>query len=347
MIDCRTLLRAAAYITAFGLGDSRPASAAEPIRVGDINTYSALPAFALPYRNGWQLALAEINDKGGVLGRSLEIVPRDDGGNAGNALTVANELAVRENVTLLMGTFFSHVGLAVSDFARQKRMLFIAAQPLSDALTRGKGNRYTFRLRPSVSMQAKMLAEEAAKMPAKRWASVAPDYEYGKSAIVAFKEIMARKRPDVEWVAEQWLTLNKIDAGPTVQALQQTRPEGIFNVTFAAALTQFVREGAARGLFRDRTVVSLLTGEPEYLDPLKTEAPIGWLVTGYPWHAIATPEHKAFLKAYLPKFNDYPRLASVVGYATMKAVAAILARAGSTDTDKMVEAAGGVGVDTP
>lgn len=81
MIDRRTLLRAAAYITAFGLGDSRPAPAAEPIRVGDINTYSALPAFALPYRNGWQLALAEINDKGGVLGRSLEIVPRDDGGN--------------------------------------------------------------------------------------------------------------------------------------------------------------------------------------------------------------------------------------------------------------------------
>ena len=325
----------------------RPAPAAESIRVGDINTYSALPAFALPYRNGWQLALAEINDSGGVLGRSLEIVPRDDGGNAGNALTAANELAVRENVTLLMGTFFSHVGLAVSDFARQKRMLFIAAQPLSDALTRGKGNRYTFRLRPSVSMQAKMLAEEAAKMPAKRWASVAPDYEYGKSAVAAFKEIMARKRPDVEWVAEQWPTLNKIDAGPTVQALQQTRPEGIFNVTFAADLTQFVREGAARGLFRDRTVVSLLTGEPEYLDPLKTEAPIGWLVTGYPWHVIATPEHKAFLEAYLPKFNDYRRLASVVGYATMKAVAAILARAGSTDTEKMVEAAEGVGVDTP
>ena len=275
------------------------------------------------------------------------MVSRDDGGSPGNALTAANELTAREDVVLLMGTFFSHVGLAVADFANQKKVLFIAAEPLSDALTWEKGNRYTFRLRPSVYMQAGMLAEEAAKMPAKRWASVAPNYEYGKSAVAAFKEIMAAKRPDIEWVAEQWPTLNKIDAGPVVQALAQANPEAIFNVTFGADLAQFVREGNTRGLFQGREVVSLLTGEPEYLDPLKAEAPQGWLVTGYPWYAIETPEHKAFLAAYQAKFNDYPRLGSVVGYSTMKAVAAIIAKAGSTETEKMLAAAEGIGVDTP
>ena len=348
MVDRRMFLRAGAVCAAlFALGGSRPAWAAEPIRIGDINSYSGLPAFTLPYRNGWQLALAEINDKGGVLGRPLEVISRDDGGNPGNALTAANELAARENVILLMGTFFSHVGLAVSDFARQKKVLFIAAEPLSDALTWEKGNRYTFRLRPSVYMQAGMLADAAAKVPAKRWAAVAPNYEYGKSAVAAFKDIMATKRPDLDWVADQWPTLNKIDAGPTVQALALARPEAIFNVTFAADLAQFVREGETRGLFKGRQVVSLLTGEPEYLDPLKSEAPEGWLVTGYPWYAIDTPAHKAFVEAYQAKFNDYPRLGSVVGYSTMKAVAAILTRAGSTDTEKMVAAAQGVGVETP
>ena len=119
MIDRRVFLLAAAAVgvAAFGLSDCLPASAAEPIRIGDINSYSGLPAFTLPYRNGWQLALAEINDKGGVLGRPLEVISRDDGGNPGNALTAANELVARENVALLMGTFFSHVGLAVSEFA--------------------------------------------------------------------------------------------------------------------------------------------------------------------------------------------------------------------------------------
>ncbi|MFO1155717.1 MAG: ABC transporter substrate-binding protein, partial [Rhodospirillales bacterium] len=219
--------------------------------------------------------------------------------------------------------------------------------PLTDALVWEKGNRYTFRLRPSVSMQAAMLAEEAAKWPAKRWASVAPNYEYGKSAVAAFKAAMAQKRPDLEWVAEQWPTQNKIDAGPTVQALAQANPEAIFNVTFGADLAQFVREGETRGLFKGREVVSLLTGEPEYLDPLKGEAPVGWLVTGYPWYAIETTAHKAFLDAYQAKFNDYPRLGSVVGYAAMRAVAAIIAKAGSTDTDKMVAAAEGIVVETP
>jgi branched-chain amino acid transport system substrate-binding protein len=344
-IDRRRFLLAGAAMAA-ALSAS-PAVAADPIRIGEINSYSGLPAFTLPYRNGWQLALEQINAKGGVLGRPLEVISRDDGGKPGDALTAANELVSRENVALLMGTFFSHVGLAVADFAAQKKILFVAAEPLSDALVWEKGNRYTFRLRPSVTMQAAMLAEEAAKWPAKRWASVAPNYEYGKSAVAAFKEIMAKKHPDIEWVAEQWPTLNKIDAGPVVQALAQANPQAIFNATFGADLSQFVREGETRGLFKGREVVSLLTGEPEYLDPLKAEAPVGWLVTGYPWYAINTPEHRAFLDAYQAKFQDYPRLGSVVGYATMQTVAAIIAKAGSTETEKMVVAAEGITVDTP
>ncbi|MBL8666092.1 MAG: ABC transporter substrate-binding protein [Rhodospirillales bacterium] len=345
IIDRRQLLLAGtALAAALAAG---PAGAAESIRIGEINSYSGLPAFTLPYRNGWQLALAQINERGGVLGRPLEVISRDDGGKPGDALTAANELVARENVVLLMGGFFSHVGLALADFAAQKRTLYIAAEPLTDALVWEKGNRYTFRLRPSVSMQAAMLAEEAAKWPAKRWATVAPNYEYGKSAVAAFKAAMAKKRPDLEWVAEQWPTQNKIDAGPTVQALAQANPEAIFNVTFGADLAQFVREGETRGLFKGREVVSLLTGEPEYLDPLKGEAPVGWLVTGYPWYAIEATAHKAFLEAYQAKFNDYPRLGSVVGYAAMQAVAAIIAKAGSTDTEKMIAAAEGIVVETP
>jgi len=347
MIDRRRFLLASAACAVPLALAGRPAGAAEPIRVGEINSYSGLPAFTLPYRNGWQLALEQINARGGVMGRPLEVISRDDAGKPGDALSAANELVARENAVLLMGTFFSHVGLAVSDFAKQKKVLFIAAEPLSDALTWEKGNRYAFRLRPSVTMQAAMLAEEAAKWPAKRWATIAPNYEYGQSAVAAFRKIMSAKRPDIEWVAEQWPPQGKIDAGPIVQALLEAKPEAIFNVTFGADLAQFVREGSTRGLFKGREVASLLTGEPEYLDPLKDEAPVSWLVTGYPWYAIETPEHKAFLDAYQAKFNDYPRLGSVVGYSTLQAVAAILAEAGSTETDRMVAAAEDITFETP
>ena len=86
----------------------------------------------------------------------------------------------------------------------------------------------------------------------------------------------------MEFVGEQWPALGKIDAGATVQALAEAKPDAIFNVTFGADLTNFVRQGNTRGLFENRAVVSLLTGEPEYLGPLGDETPEGWIVTGYP-----------------------------------------------------------------
>ncbi len=181
----------------------------------------------------------------------------------------------------------------------------------------------------------------------KRWAVVYPNYEYGQSAVAAFKALLKAAQPDVEFVAEQAPPLGKLDAGSVVQALADAKPDAIFNVLFGADLLKFVREGNTRGLFKDRTVVSVLTGEPEYLDPLRNEAPDGWIVTGYPWYGIQTPEHKAFFLAYHTKYKDYPRLGSVVGYSMIKSAVAGLKKAGSGDTAKMVAAFKGLQVDTP
>jgi branched-chain amino acid transport system substrate-binding protein len=333
--------------TLLGLSAALPAFAQGEIKVGEINSYSGLPAFTEPYRKGWQLAVEEVNAKGGIGGKKLVVISKDDGGRPADALTAANELVSREEVAMIAGAFFSHVGLALADFAKQKNVFYFASEPLTDAMVWSNGNKNTFRLRPSNYMQAAMLAEEAARLPAKRWATVAPNYEYGQSAVAVFKQLLSAKRPDIEWVGEQWPPQGKIDAGPIVQALAATRPEAILNVTFGPDLVKFVREGNSRGIFKDRSVVSFLTGEPEYLDPLKEETPEGWIVTGYPWSGIRTPEHDAFLKAYQAKYNDYPRLGSVVGYTLIKATAEILAKAGSTNVDKLTAAAEGIQFTSP
>lgn len=342
----RTFLAATAAAMA-GLAFGAAAPADETIKIGEINSYTRLPAFTQPYKNGWELAVEEINTAGGVLGQKLEVISRDDAGKPADAVKIAEELVSRDDVVMLAGTFFSHIGLAVTDFAAQKKVMFVAAEPLSDALTWAKGNRYTFRLRPNTTMQAAMLAEEAAKLGKKRWATIAPNYKYGQDAVAAFKAELLKRQPDVEFVAEQWPPLFKIDAGAEAQALANAKPDAIYNVTFGGDLAKFVREGKLRNLFVGREVVSLLSGEPEYLDALKDEAPSGWIVTGYPWYAINTPEHRAFVNAYRAKFNDYPRLGSVVGYNTFKAIAAIIQKAGSTDTDKMIAAAEGITVESP
>ena len=319
----------------------------KPIRIGEINSYKAQPAFLDPYKKAMDLAVEEVNAAGGINGRKLELVIRDDGGNPGDAVRVAEELVSREKVDLLAGGFLSHIGLALTDFAKQKKTFFLATEPLTDKIVWQNGNKYTFRLRTSTYMQAAMLVPEAAKMKKKRWAFVYPNYEYGQSAVATFKEQLKKAQPDVEFVGEQAPPLGRIDPGAVVQALADAKPDAIFNVLFGADLARFVREGNTRGLFKGREVVSLLTGEPEYIDPLKDETPEGWLVTGYPWYGIDTPEHKAFFIAYHRKYNDYPRLGSVVGYATIKALAAGLKKANSTDTEKLITAFRGLTFETP
>jgi len=340
----RLLTGASALAASFAL----PAAAQqEPIKIGELNSYKIFAAFLDPYKKGWQMAMDEVNSAGGVLGRKIEIVSRDDNGNTGDAVRAAEELLSREKVAFLIGTFPSNVGLAVADFAKQRKTLFIAGEPLTDKIVWEDGNAYTFRLRTSTYMQTAMLIPEAAKLKKKRWAIVYPNYEYGTSATAAFKKLLKEKQPDVEFVAEQAPPLGKIDAGAVVQALADAKPDAIFSSLFGPDLAKFVREGSQRGLFKGVEVFDLLGGEPEYLDPLKDEAPVGWYVTGYPWYAITTPEHKKFLDAYQAKYKDYPRLGSIVGYSlTMTAVEAIK-KAGSLDQDKLVAAMSGLKLTIP
>ena len=321
--------------------------AQSPIKIGEINSYSAIPQFTQPYKQGWQLAVEEINAQGGLLGRKVEVIARDDAGKPEEALRHAIELTSKEKVDVLAGGFLSNVGLALADHAAKNKRLFVASEPLTDAIVWDKGNRYTFRLRPSTYMQAAMLVEEAAKLPAKRWATIAPNYEYGQSAVASFKELLKAKRPDVEFVSEQWPAQGKIDAGSTLTATTAAKPDAIFNVTFGADLAKLVREGNQRNVFPKTPVVSLLSGEPEYLEVLKDETPKGWIVTGYPWDQLDNKEHASFAANYYKKFNENPKVGSVVGYATMQSIFAGIKKAGSVDNEKLLVAMRGLKFSTP
>ena len=338
-----------AGVTAWSaIGSAHAADKAKtPIKIGEINSYSTIPQFTLPYRNGWQLAVEEVNAAGGLLGRKVEVIARDDAGKPEEALRHAIELTSKEKVDVLAGGFLSNIGLALADHAQKNKRVFVASEPLADAIVWDKGNRYTFRLRPSTYMQAAMLVEEAAKLPAKRWATIAPNYEYGQSAVASFKELLKAKRPDVEFVSEQWPALGKLEAGTTLQATMQSKPDAIFNVTFGADLAKLVREGNQRSIFPKTPVVSLLSGEPEYLDVLKDETPKGWIVTGYPWDQIDSREHASFATNYYRRFQENPKVGSVVGYATMQAIFAAIRKANSLDNEKLVTALRGLKFSTP
>ena len=218
----------------------------------------------------------------------------------------------------------------MTDFAKQKKVFFLAAEPLTDKITWQNGNRYTFRLRPGTYMQAAMLVPEAAKLKKKRWAVVYPNYEYGQSAAATFKATAEGS------AARRRVRRRAGDAARpgrrrrVVQALADAKPDAIFNVLFGADLSKFVREGNTRGLFKGREVVSLLTGEPEYLDPLQGRG--AERLDRHRLPLVRHPDATSTRRSSSPttrKYKDYPRLGSVVGYSTIKSIAAGIKKAKS------------------
>ena len=341
----RTLVALAAVIV---LGAAALGAAQTTIRIGEINSFSSIGApFTGPYWNGVQLAIDEVNARGGVLGKKLDVLKRDDKGQPAEAVKHAQELVASEQVVLIAGTFLSNVGLAVSDWAKQNKTLFVAAEPLTEALTWSKGHDHVVRVRPNTYEQGRMLAEKAGKLKYTKWATIGPNYEYGKRAWETFRDRMKELKPDVQVVEERWPALGKIDAGIEVGAILAKNPEALYVSLFGSDWITFVREAKKRGLFDRMFVVGILLGEPEYIDPLGLEAPEGMLVTGYPWYDIAAPTHMDFVARFTKKYDKNPVLGSLVGYITYLSIVDAIRKAGSTETDKLVAAFRGLKVDTP
>ena len=192
-----------------------------------------------------------------------------------------------------------------------------------------------------------MLVPEAAKLKKKRWAVVYPNYEYGQSAAATFKAAAEGARSPTSSSSPS-RRRRSARSTPAASCRRSPMPSPTRSSTCCSAPTcrSSCARATTRGLFKGREVVSLLTGEPEYLDPLKDEAPDGWIVTGYPWYGIQTPEHKKpSSRRTRRKYNDYPRLGSVVGYTHDQVARRGIKKAKATDTEKLVAAFEGLQVD--
>lgn len=319
------------------------AVAGEVFRVGDVNSYSKFPSSTEPSQKAMRMVFDEVNARGGVAGGiTFEMVSRDDGSSPATLTTVLDELTGTGQIDAVIGAGLSSTSLAAAAYAKQHRLIYIASHSTTDALSLEGGNHYTLRVRSTIRGLVGALMEEAKKKQAKRWALVLPNYEFGLKIAEAFKQHLAADFPGAEVVAEQYPALGKMDVGATTQALLAAKPDAILNGMFGVDLPKFVREGELRGLFEDRQVYSVLTGNPEYLRELKDEAPEGWIVTGWPYYAIERPENVAFIKAWRERYNEEPSESSLNGYLAAKLLVAMVEKAGSKDTEKMLSVVDGL-----
>jgi len=323
--------------------------AAEEIKVGIVDSYSGPPStYTNDVRDGFKMALDKINAKGGVLGKKITFVTRDDKFKVDLGLSAAKELVMREKVDLLMGTINSAVALAVSDLAKKEKIPFLATYSKSSNITGAKGHRYVFSMNENTEMIGRAAAEGLAKKPFVNYWIAGDDYEYGHAVGEGIWNNLKKLKPEAKLIGESWWKVGEPDFTPYITAILSAKPDAVIVATGGAGCVPFLKAAKATG-FNERVPFFMHTAtELSTLRPLGLEAPEGVLGTSnYFFYFPDTPENKAFAAEFKEAFGRYPSFGSLVGFVTGQFIAKAYEKAGAVDTEKFIDAMEGMTVDSP
>src|SRR6185437_9332225 len=333
------------------------ARAADNIKIGfPIPLSGPTAVYGKPVLAGAQLAVKEINDKGGVLGRKLELLSRDSKANADEAVRLARELIIKDSVDFLAGTLTSAEAPAVSTVAKENKVVFVAPTSKSTILTDEKHiHPYIFRVASNTDVEGLAGATLMARWKdVKTVATIAPDYAYGHDSINAFIAALKKLRPDIKIVDSQWPKLGEPDFTAFITAQMSKKPDAVYCSLFAGDFVTFSKQATPRGYFKainNRLIDGGEIGTTDEARALGNDYPYGVIGDSYDpviWLGNEPPEHKKFI-ADLNAFakTKYASGWSVIGYESIYALADGINKAGSTKSDAVAKALLGLTFDTP
>jgi branched-chain amino acid transport system substrate-binding protein len=334
------------------------AFAADTIKIGfPIPLSGPTAVYGVPILKGAQMAVDEINAKGGVLGKKLELVSRHSKANADEAVRLARELIIKDGVDFLAGTLTSAEAPAVSTIARENKIVFVAPTAKTMKLTAPDNlHPYIFRVASNTLIEGRTSASMMAKWTdVKRVATIAPDYAYGRDAASAFIDYLKKLRPDIQIVDQQWPKLGEPDFTPFITAQMSQKPDAVMCDVFGGDFVTLAKQAAPLGYFKAINFKLIDGGEVGTVDEaqaLGADYPYGIWSDSYDPVVWAggnePPDHKAYedrLKAFVK--SDYGSGWAIVGYQSILALAAGIQKAGGTDSDKVSAALKGLTFDTP
>jgi branched-chain amino acid transport system substrate-binding protein len=333
------------------------ASAEDAIKIGfPIPLSGPTAVYGEPILKGAQMAVAEINAKGGVLGRKLELLSRDSKASADEAVRLSRELIIKDNAEFLLGTLTSAEAPAVSTVAKENKIVFIAPSAKSTLLTDAAHiHPYIFRVASNTDVEGLAGASLMAKFQdVKTVATIAPDYAYGHDSATAFIAALKKVRPDIEVVDQQWPKLGEPDFTPFINAQMSKKPDAVYCSLFAGDFVTFAKQAGSLGYFKainNRLLDPGEVGTPDAAQALGPDYPYGIIANAYDpviWTGAEPPEHKKFiedLKAFTKA--QYASGWSANGYELVVSLAAGINKAGSTKSDDVSKALAGLSFDTP
>lgn len=316
--------------------------AADPIRIGvPVGLSGANSVVAPSVVQSSQLAVDEINAKGGILGRKVELEVADDGSGAAGAQKAFDSLIFQKKVNVLISMETSAARNAGLPIVSRGKVPFIYT-----SFYEGRScNPYLYVNAWVPDQQVAPIVDYFMKQKAKSFFLVGSDYAFGRGMLDFTKKYIASKGGKV--VGEEYLPMDGTDWTAVISKLKAAKPDALITSTAGGApnvtLTKQLRAAGVAipygNLAVDEGTAKAMGGDAE-----------GIFISGSYLTNIDSPKNKEFLAAMQKKFgNDLktPNDLSVPQYEGVYAYKAAVEKAGSTDADKVIKALAEVAVDGP
>jgi branched-chain amino acid transport system substrate-binding protein len=319
----------------------------QPIRVGVVTPLSGTYApIGAQVKMGLDLALAEINAAGGIMGRKVELLYEDEEANPQVAVQKAEKLFQQSKVDFLTGTVNSGSTLAVGQVAERNNKLIATTVSFSDAITGDKCSPNVFRVNAKAGQQSVALAAWLAKeKPGATLFLLGPDYEMGRSTVAAFKS--AAQQRGIKPVGDLFAPLDSKDYSSYFGQIRAARPQVFYTSTAGNDTVRLFSQMSEYGMNKNLTMVGV-SGAVTAQNIKAIGKNAEGFVTGVGYSPeIPTPENKQFVEKFKSANKVLPDLYGADSYGVLYFYKAAVEKAQSTDTAQVRKAMEGLEWDTP
>ncbi len=297
--------------------------------------------FAESQFKGIDMAMEDLNANGGILGRCVQYIWQDSQLDATLGATIAEQFVLEDNVDFLVGPTSSGVALAITEVARENAVPVVFHTSNTVQLTTARWHPYMLQVVPHTTIEARAAAAWAAQQGFSTFATIGPDYAFGRDSFGAFAPRLMELNPAAEIVTEQWPALGEADLGPYLSAIEAFAPEALYSSLWGDQLVNFVSAANDFGLFDSLAFFGLF--DTDFLKAIGSELPDG--LFGYaraPFYAIDTEQMADFNTRYFERYEEYPSDWAIMIYDGVLGLAAAAEAAGSVEGDAVAAALPGL-----
>lgn len=324
------------------------AQAAQEIKIGVLYPTSGGGAiYGVPAMEGHDMAVEEWNATGKV---KITSFARDTKLNPSAASAAAKELVTTEGVNVLIGGLSSAVGLAISEVAKQEKVIYIATIPKTIQMTTTKLHKYVFRTASHTDFEGDAIAQLVQQLGGKSVCDIQLDYAYGHDLAAGIDRGLARHAPDVTKVMDLRAKLGATDYNAQITQILGAGCDIVTSGLWGAHFVNFAQQAKPFGLFQQ---VKYITGgeiaSHEITGKMGDDYPENVWSNAYElWYDDSAPGHAAFHAALSERSGTKETaMWPVLAYTGVNFIAAGVEKAGSVDADALAEALEGMTIDTP